>query len=114
VSIVRPPKTIDVDADDGSTYRYCLAEWVQAGPSAVYTFLYPVQRHMGITAEEPSCGSRTTASRSACSASSAAHFRPRRAVRLSGPLRSAPRSVQRNLAGKNFLHSLVDAHLGGA
>jgi hypothetical protein len=26
----------------------------------------------------------------------------------------APRSVQGNLAGKDFLHSLVDAHLGGA
>jgi 3',5'-cyclic-AMP phosphodiesterase len=38
----RPPKTIDVDADDGSTCRYCLAEWEQAGPSAVYTFLYGV------------------------------------------------------------------------
>jgi hypothetical protein len=38
----RPPRTIDVDADDGSTYRYCLAEWTQAGPSAVYTFLYRV------------------------------------------------------------------------
>jgi hypothetical protein len=37
----RPPKTIDVD-DDGSTWRYCLAEWEQAGPSAVYTFLYAV------------------------------------------------------------------------
>jgi 3',5'-cyclic-AMP phosphodiesterase len=38
----RPPRTIDVDADDGSTCRYCLAEWTQAGPSAVYTFLYRV------------------------------------------------------------------------
>jgi 3',5'-cyclic-AMP phosphodiesterase len=38
----RPPKTIDVQADDGSTCRYCLAEWAQAGPSAVYTFLYLV------------------------------------------------------------------------
>ena len=38
----RPPKTLDAQADDGSTYRYCLAEWSQAGPSAVYTFLYPV------------------------------------------------------------------------
>jgi Icc protein len=38
----RPPKTIDVDADDGSTCRYCLAEWAQAGPSAAYTFLYVV------------------------------------------------------------------------
>jgi 3',5'-cyclic-AMP phosphodiesterase len=38
----RPPRTIDVDADDGSTCRYCLAEWAQAGPSAVYTFLYRV------------------------------------------------------------------------
>jgi hypothetical protein len=38
----RPPRTIDLEADDGSTCRYCLAEWVQAGPSALYTFLYPV------------------------------------------------------------------------
>ena len=38
----RPPRTIDVEADDGSTCRYCLAEWAQSGPSAVYTFLYPV------------------------------------------------------------------------
>jgi hypothetical protein len=38
----RPPKVIDVPADDGSTCRYCLAEWAQAGPSAVYTFLYRV------------------------------------------------------------------------
>jgi 3',5'-cyclic-AMP phosphodiesterase len=38
----RPPKTIDVEADDGSMCRYCLAEWAQAGPSAVYTFLYMV------------------------------------------------------------------------
>jgi len=38
----RPPKTIDVPGDDGTTCRYCLAEWVQAGPSAVYTFLYLV------------------------------------------------------------------------
>jgi hypothetical protein len=38
----RPPKTIDVRADDGSTCRYCLAGWAQAGPSAVYTFLYRV------------------------------------------------------------------------
>ena len=38
----RPPRTIDVAADDGSMCRYCLAEWAQAGPSAVYTFLYPV------------------------------------------------------------------------
>jgi hypothetical protein len=38
----RPPKTIDVPTDDGSTCRYCLAEWEQAGPSAVYTSLYLV------------------------------------------------------------------------
>jgi hypothetical protein len=38
----RPPSTVDVPADDGSTYRYCLAEWNQSGPSAVYTFLYGV------------------------------------------------------------------------
>ncbi len=38
----RPPKTIDVPAEDGSTCRYCLAEWAQGGPSAAYTFLYRV------------------------------------------------------------------------
>jgi hypothetical protein len=38
----RPPKTLDLVADDGSTCRYCLAEWVQAGPCAAYTFLYLV------------------------------------------------------------------------
>ena len=38
----RPPKTIDAPADDGSTYRYCLAGWVQSGRSAAYTFLYRV------------------------------------------------------------------------
>jgi hypothetical protein len=36
----RPPKTIDATADDGSTWRYCLADWAQTGPSAIYTFLY--------------------------------------------------------------------------
>jgi len=35
----RPPKTIDVDADDGGTCRYGLSEWMQAGPTAAYTFL---------------------------------------------------------------------------
>jgi hypothetical protein len=38
----RPPKTIDLDADDGTTCRYCLKDWVQTGPSAVYAFLYRV------------------------------------------------------------------------
>ena len=38
----RPPSTVDVPADDGSTCRYCLAEWAQSGPSAAYTFLYRV------------------------------------------------------------------------
>jgi hypothetical protein len=38
----RPPKTIDVPADDGDPCRYCLADWVQDGSSAVYTFLYRV------------------------------------------------------------------------
>jgi hypothetical protein len=38
----RPPSTVDVRSDDGSTCRYCLAEWAQSGPSAVYTFLYRV------------------------------------------------------------------------
>jgi hypothetical protein len=38
----RPPSTVDVPADDGSTCRYCLAGWTQSGPSAEYTFLYRV------------------------------------------------------------------------
>jgi hypothetical protein len=38
----RPPKTIDVPADDGSGCRYCLADMVQTGSSAVYAFLYRV------------------------------------------------------------------------
>jgi hypothetical protein len=38
----RPPKTIDETDADGSTYRYCLADWVQTGPSAVYEYLYRV------------------------------------------------------------------------
>jgi hypothetical protein len=38
----RPPRTIDAPADDGSTCRYCLADWVQSGRSAAYTFLYRV------------------------------------------------------------------------
>ena len=38
----RPPSTVDVAADDGSTCRYCLAQWTQSGHSAVYTFLYRV------------------------------------------------------------------------
>ena len=37
----RPPKTIDVPADDGSC-RYCLADWIQSGWSAAYSFLYRV------------------------------------------------------------------------
>jgi hypothetical protein len=36
----RPPNTIDAGADDGSTCRYCLADWAQTGPSAIHTFLY--------------------------------------------------------------------------
>jgi hypothetical protein len=38
----RPPSTVDVPADDGSTCRYCLADWNQSGHSAVYTVLYRV------------------------------------------------------------------------
>ena len=38
----RPPSTVDVPAEDGSTCRYCLGEWAQSGPSADYTFLYVV------------------------------------------------------------------------
>ena len=44
ISVVegRPPKTIDVRADDGRTCRYGLADWVQTGPSARYASLYLV------------------------------------------------------------------------
>jgi hypothetical protein len=38
----RPPSTIEVRADDDTTCRYSLAEWTQAGPSALYYFLYRV------------------------------------------------------------------------
>jgi hypothetical protein len=38
----RPPSIIEVAADGAHSYRYCLAEWVQHGPSAEYTFLYLV------------------------------------------------------------------------
>jgi hypothetical protein len=38
----RPPKTIDVPDEEGSTYRYGLADWTQEGMTAVYTFLYAV------------------------------------------------------------------------
>jgi hypothetical protein len=38
----RPPKTLDVSADDGTTCRYCLEGWMQSGKSARYTFLYRV------------------------------------------------------------------------
>ena len=38
----RPPSTIDLPGGDGSSCRYCLAQWTQSGPSAVYTFLYRV------------------------------------------------------------------------
>ena len=37
----RPPKTLDVDAPDGS-FRYALSDWVQTGMSANYSFLYRV------------------------------------------------------------------------
>jgi len=38
----RPPKVIDMPVEQGGTCRYCLADWVQSGSSAVYTFLYRV------------------------------------------------------------------------
>jgi hypothetical protein len=38
----RPPRTIEVRADDGTTCRYCLAEWNQNGPEAIYSYLYRV------------------------------------------------------------------------
>ena len=38
----RPPKTIDVPAEDEGLLRYCLAHWEQSGPTAEYSFLYRV------------------------------------------------------------------------
>jgi hypothetical protein len=38
----RPPKTIEVGGEDGATWRYGLADWVQTGQSARYSFLYRV------------------------------------------------------------------------
>ena len=39
----RPPKTLDLPAEDGDgTCRYCLEGLMQGGDSAVYTFLYRV------------------------------------------------------------------------
>ena len=38
----RPPKTLDETADDGTRCRYCLADWMQSGSTAEYTFLYVV------------------------------------------------------------------------
>jgi hypothetical protein len=37
----RPPKIVDLPDADG-TCRYCLADWMQSGSEAVYTFLYRV------------------------------------------------------------------------
>jgi hypothetical protein len=38
----RPPHTVEVQADEDTTYRYCLTEWTQSGPSALYSFLYRI------------------------------------------------------------------------
>ena len=38
----RPPKTIEVQDEDGIPCRYCLKEWAQSGNAAEYTFLYRV------------------------------------------------------------------------
>jgi hypothetical protein len=38
----RPPSVVEVEAGDGTTCRYCLTEWTQQGPSALYSFLYRV------------------------------------------------------------------------
>jgi hypothetical protein len=34
--------TLDLEADDGGTCRYCLEGLVQGGESAAYTFLYRI------------------------------------------------------------------------
>jgi hypothetical protein len=38
----RPPSTVEVADGDGGTCRYCLTQWEQGGPSALYSFLYRV------------------------------------------------------------------------
>ncbi len=38
----RPPKTIDLEDEEGGTVRYCLSEWTQEGMTATYGFLYAV------------------------------------------------------------------------
>jgi hypothetical protein len=38
----RPPPTVEVRAPDGTSCRYCLTEWTQAGPTALYSYLYRV------------------------------------------------------------------------
>ena len=38
----RPPMTLDLEADDGGTCRYCLEGLVHKGESAAYTFLYRI------------------------------------------------------------------------
>ena len=38
----RPPSTLDVPDADGRLLRYGLAEWMQEGMSADYSYLYPV------------------------------------------------------------------------
>jgi hypothetical protein len=38
----RPPHIVEVRADDGTTCRYCLTEWTQSGPAALYSYLYRV------------------------------------------------------------------------
>jgi hypothetical protein len=38
----RPPMTIDLQAEDDGTLRYCLLELNQPGITADYTFLYRV------------------------------------------------------------------------
>ena len=38
----RPPHTLEVQADDDTTCRYCLTEWTQSGPTALYSYLYRV------------------------------------------------------------------------
>ena len=37
----RPPKIVDQPDPEG-TCRYCLADWMQSGSEAAYTFLYRV------------------------------------------------------------------------
>lgn len=51
----RPPSAVDAPDAGGRILRYCLADWTQAGMSADYSYLYPVDD----AAIRPAHGQRT-------------------------------------------------------